>query len=409
MKRNIQPICWWKRSIFLILVLGWLGCQTNLNEETKERAAYELRMDDIARDFLQKASNLAYDTTAIPRSLDVSGALRTTTSKSWTSGFYSGSLWQLYDWSKEPQLKDLAIKWMKPIEKERFDSTTHDLGFKLYCSYGQAFRITGRAEYKEVFLQAAETLITRFNPKVGAIRSWDHHQEEWEFPVIVDNMLNLELLFEATKMTGDSTFYHLAKTHATTTMNNHFREDNSSYHVVSFEPSSGEVEKKNTHQGAHHESSWSRGQAWGLYGFTMAYRYTKKDVFLRQAENIAGYIMSHPNLPSDGIPFWDYDAAEIPNEPRDVSAAAVTASALLELCGYSPGNAKDYVTLVDKILMSLEKENYQAKNGPFILDHSVGSVPGEFEVDVPISYADYYYIEALIRRIKYTKSKVQNN
>jgi hypothetical protein len=409
MKINIQLKYWWKRSIFLILFVGWLGCQTNLNRETKERSAYELRMDDIANDFLQKASSLTYDTTAIPRSLEVSGALKTTTSKSWTSGFYSGSLWQLYDWSKEPQLKDLAVNWMMPVEKEKFDSTTHDLGFKLYCSYGQAYRITGQTEYKEVFLQAAKTMIKRFNTKVGAIRSWDHHQEEWKFPVIVDNMLNLELLFEATKMTGDSTFYHLAVAHATTTMNNHFREDNSSYHVVSFDPSSGEVEKKNTHQGAHHESSWSRGQAWGLYGFTMAYRYTKKDVFLRKAENIAGYILSHPNLPADGIPFWDYDAAEIPKEPRDVSAAAVTASALLELCRYSKGNAKDYVTLIDKILMSLEKENYQAKNGPFILDHSVGSVPGDFEVDVPISYADYYYVEALMRRIKHAKSIIQNN
>jgi hypothetical protein len=407
MKIDIKPKYWWAKSIILFLVVGWLGCQNKSIEETKTRSIFELRMDVIADEFLQKASALTYDTMAIPRSLEKDGSLKSTRSSSWTSGFYSGSLWQLYEWSKEPKLKDLAIQWMKPIEKEKLDSTTHDLGFKLYCSYGHAFGITGRSEYKEVFLQAAETLITRFNPNVGAIRSWDHHQEEWKYPVIVDNMLNLELLFEATKMTGDSTFYYLAVAHATTTMNNHFREDNSSYHVVSFDPSSGKVEKKNTHQGAHHESSWSRGQAWGLYGFTMAYRYTKKDVFLRQAEKIASYIMSHPNLPSDGIPYWDFDAPAIPDEPRDVSAAAVTASALLELCDYSPGNVKDYITLVDKILMSLEQEKYQAIKGPFILDHSVGSVPGEFEVDVPITYADYYYLEALQRRIKHTQSQVQ--
>jgi len=286
------------------------------------------------------------------------------------------------------------------VEKEKNDGGTHDLGFKIYCPFGSAYELTNNEEYKDIFVTAAKTLSTRFNPKVGAIRSWDHHAHLWEYPVIIDNMMNLEMLFEATKVTGDSTFYHIADAHATTTLNNHFRPDNSSYHVIGYDPNTGKPTKKNTHQGLNHESDWSRGQAWGLHGYTTTYRYTKDPKYLDQAKKIAEFIFTHPNLPEDKVPYWDYDAPNIPNEPRDVSAAAITASGLLELATYDADNADKYNQWANDILVSLGSDKYKCDIAPFFLKHSVGSIPGEFEMDAPIIYADYFYVEALIRKHK---------
>jgi len=333
----------------------------------------------------------------IPRTVE-DGKLKGTPSKSWTSGFYPGLLWQLYGHSKNEKLKEAAMKWSAVIEKEKVDGGTHDLGFKIYCPFGNAYKITNEKKYKDIFLTAAKTLCTRFNPNVGAIRSWDHHEHLWKYPVIIDNMMNLEMLFEATSLTGDSSYYNIANQHANTTLQNHFREDNSSYHVVDFNPQTGAVVKKNTHQGLNHESAWSRGQAWGLYGFTVAYRYTGEQKYLEQAQKIANFIFNHPNLPDDLIPYWDYDDPDIPNEPRDVSAAAITASGLFELSSHIPHEAKKYNNWANQILKSLTSEKYQCDIAPFFLKHSVGSIPGKFEMDAPIIYADYYFVEALLRQ-----------
>ncbi|MEM9849417.1 MAG: glycoside hydrolase family 88 protein, partial [Bacteroidota bacterium] len=301
------------------------------------------------------------------------------------------------------QLKSAAVQWSAVVEKEKMDGGTHDLGFKVYCPFGNAYNITKDDQYKEVYLTASKTLSTRFNPTVGAIRSWDHHSDVWQFPVIIDNMMNLEMLFEATKMTGDSSFYDIAYQHALTTLANHFRADNSSYHVISFNPETGEVEKRNTHQGHAHESAWSRGQAWGLYGFTVAYRYTKDQKLLKKAQDIAKFIFNHPNLPADLIPYWDYDAPNIPDAPRDVSAATIAASGLFELSQYDTENAAQYVDWANQILANLESDKYQASTAPFFLQQSVGNMPGDSEVTVPIIYADYYYVEALLRSREHTK------
>ncbi|MEL7222996.1 MAG: glycoside hydrolase family 88 protein [Bacteroidota bacterium] len=347
------------------------------------------RLTLLSEQMLTYLPQIVVDSMSIPRTVE-EGKLKGTRSKSWTSGFFPGILWQLYDHSQAPELKAAAETWQSFVEKEKMDSTTHDLGFKVFCSFGQAWRITEEDAYKEVFLKAAETLSTRYNTQVGAIRSWDHHEHLWSFPVIIDNMMNLEMLYEATRLTGDSSFYKIATQHAETTLKNHFRADNSSYHVVSYDPLTGEVEKKNTHQGLNHESAWSRGQAWGLYGYTVAYRYTKKPAFLAQAQKIADFIFTHPNLPDDLIPYWDFDAPNIPNEPRDVSAAAIAASGLFELSKYVPTKATQYTSWANGILVSLEKEEYQCETAPFFLQHSVGSIPGEFEMDAPIIYAEIF-------------------
>lgn len=335
-----------------------------------------------------------------PRTIE-KGQLKLVSSKDWTSGFFPGELWYLYEFTNKKIWQKEAQTFTANIEKEKFNGTTHDMGFKIYCSFGNGYRLTKDPQYKDVIIQSAKTLSTRFNAKAGVLRSWDHNKDKWDYPVIIDNMLNLELLFETTKLTGDSSFYKIAASHANTTMKNHFRRDYSSYHVVDYDTATGKVIKKTTHQGYSDESAWARGQAWGLYGYTMCYRETKDKAYLQQAEHIATFILNNPNLPKDLVPYWDFNAPNIPNEPRDVSAAAVIASGLYELSTYSKNN-KIYKQAADKIIENLTN-NYRSKIGEnygFILLHSTGTKPSNSEVDVPISYADYYYLEALLRMKK---------
>jgi len=271
-----------------------------------------------------------------PRTLGPKGELELVPPRDWTSGFFAGELWYLYELTAKSERLAQAKTYTAKLELEKSNATSHDLGFKMYCSFGNGYRLTHDPVYREVIIQSARTLITRFKPVAGIIRSWDHHKEVWQCPVIIDNLMNLELLFEATKLTGDSTFYKVAVAHARTTMKNHYRADNSSYHVVDYDTLTGKVLKKNTHQGFSHESAWARGQAWGLYGYTMCYRETGDKTFLDHAQKIARFILNHPNLPIDLVPYWDFDVPRILNKPRDASAAAVMASALYELSTYTP-------------------------------------------------------------------------
>jgi alpha-L-fucosidase len=348
----------------------------------------------------------AGDELVSPRTLD-SNELKLVSSKDWTSGFFPGELWFLYELSNNKFWKQQAEIYTSHIEKEKTNGGTHDMGFKIYCSFGQGYRFAKDPHYKEVIIEAARTLSKRFNPVAGVIKSWDN-RTKWKYPVIIDNMMNLELLFAATRLTGDSSFYKIASSHALTTMKNHFRADYSSYHVLDYDTLTGKVLQKTTHQGYADESAWARGQAWGLYGFTMCYRETKNQLFLTQADHIAHFILNHPNLPADMIPYWDFNAPNIPAEPRDASAAAVIASALYELSSYSI-HKHEYVEAADKILGNLTKY-YRAKPGEakgFILLHSTGAKPSNSEVDVPICYADYYYLEALLRQKQIRNSEKQ--
>lgn len=332
-----------------------------------------------------------------PRTIE-NGQLKMVPSRDWTSGFFAGCLWYLYELSGADIWKKNALVYTHEIEREKFNAGTHDMGFKIYCSVGNAYRLTGDLRYRDVLIEAAKTLSTRFNDKVGAIRSWDHNRDKWDFPVIIDNMMNLELLFTATKLTGDSSFYHIAVAHANTTLENHFRDDFSSWHVIDYDPETGAVVHRHTHQGYAHHSAWARGQAWALYGYTMCYRETNDIRYLLQAERIASFIINHPNLPEDMIPYWDFDAPEIPSEPRDVSAAAIIASALYELSTFGEKNAR-YRAKANRIMQNIES-SYASRRGTnrgFILAHSTGAKPADSEVDVPLIYADYYYLEAILR------------
>jgi unsaturated chondroitin disaccharide hydrolase len=341
-----------------------------------------------------------------PRTLDA-GKLKLVASRDWTSGFFPGVLWMLYEQTGKQEWLQQARSFTAKVEKEKNNGTTHDMGFKVYCSFGTGYQLTKDPAYKDVLIQSAKTLATRFRPITGTIRSWDHSTDKWAYPVIIDNMMNLELLFSATVLTGDSSFYKIAVTHANTTMKNHFRPDFSSYHVIEYDTLTGAVVKKNTHQGYSHESAWSRGQAWGLYGYTMCYRFTRDPRYLKQAENIAAFMLKHINMPKDQVPYWDYNAPNIPNEERDASAAAVMASGLYELSLYSK-NGKSYRKTANAVVNALTKSYRSAigQNSGFILLHSTGSKPSKSEVDVPLNYADYYYLEALLRgeKIKQKKS-----
>lgn len=317
----------------------------------------------------------------------------------WCSGFYPGTLLMLYQQTHDRALLNEANRILEVLKKEQYNKTTHDLGFMMYCSFGNAEKIAPKPEYKQILLNSARSLSSRFDPKVGCIKSWDSAKPE--YIVIIDNMMNLELLFWATRVTGDSSYAKIAITHANTTMKNHFRPDYSSYHVVVYNPKTGGVQKKKTAQGYADESAWVRGQAWGLYGYTLMYRETKNKKYLDQANHIANFILRHPNLPADKIPYWDFNAPNIPNALRDASAGAIIASALLELCRYADKvNAEFYFKTAQTIITSLSGPHYKAvpgTNGGFILQHSVGNIPQKTEIDVPLTYADYYFVEAMTR------------
>ena len=336
----------------------------------------------------------------IPRSLEADGTLDASPAREWTSGFYPGTLWLLYEYTGDAAFADAARAWTAVVEPEKRNGGTHDMGFKIYTSAGAGLRIAGDDSYRDVVIEAADTLLTRFDPDVGAIRSWDWGS--WEYPVIIDNMMNLELLYAATRITGDERYAEAATKHARTTIRNHFRDDASSFHVVQYDDQTGEIVERGTHQGYSDASAWSRGQAWALYGFTMAYRETGNPDFLAQATRVAEFVLGHPRLPGDGVPTWDFDAPGGLDEPRDASAAAVLASGLYELSGFVPEARDRYVAEADRMMAALSQD-YLADDDldePFLLDHSTGSVPGAFEVDVPLVYADTYYVEALLRRLR---------
>lgn len=338
-----------------------------------------------------------------PRTLNKEGKTVYVPYSDWTSGFFPGSMWYLYKLTGDEKWERLAIKYTEALDSVQYLTRHHDVGFMAGCSFLNGMRQSGK-DYAPVIVQTARSLSTRFRPDAGVIQSWNvdrgwQADRGWKCPVIIDNMLNLELLFEATQLSGDSTYYHIAVSHANQTLKNHFRSNHSCYHVVDYDPENGEIRSRQTAQGYADESAWARGQAWALYGYTMCYRYTHHPAYLKQASAIYDFIFTNKNIPADLVPFWDYDALNIPNEPRDVSAAAITASALYELSTYLQD--VKYKATADKIVKTLSSSAYRAEvgtNGYFILMHSVGSIPHGAEVDVPLNYADYYFLEALSRK-----------
>ncbi|KPL15079.1 MAG: glucuronyl hydrolase [Bacteroides sp. SM1_62] len=386
---------------FIILLL--IGC----HQTSKDPSRMARESLGVASQQLSLSIENLGDTDLNPRTAE-NGVLRQVRSGDWTSGFYPGCLWYLYEYTGDEKFLEAARKFTMNLQSEQFNGGTHDLGFMMYCSFGNGYRLTQEEGYRDVIIQSAKTLCTRFNPNVGCIKSWDHNEDKWQYPVIIDNMMNLELLFWVAKETNDSGMYNIALSHTETTMKNHFREDHSSWHVLDYDTISGEVLHRQTHQGYSDESAWARGQSWGFYGYTMVYRETGEQKFLDQARGIADFILNHENLPGDMVPYWDFNAPNIPDEPRDASAAAILCSGLYELSSHLGEEGETYKQAADKILISLSSDKYQAgvgENNNFILKHSVGSRPADSEVDVPLIYADYYFIEACMRKLELESNK----
>lgn len=353
---------------------------------------------------------------ALPRSIDIDkNKWLTTTPYDWTSGFWPGILWYNYENSDKltDKLQALAYTERQRPLVDKGHVPDHDIGFQLLCSFGHAYANTGRCEYKKILLEGATKLAALYNPKVGTILSWPHAVKDngWPHNTIMDNMMNLQLLFFAANNGGSPEFRDIAVSHARRTMENQFRADYTSYHVALYDTVSGKFIRGCTNQGLNDDSFWARGQAWGIYGFTMMYRETLDKEFLRFVEKITDVYLSR--LPADYVPYWDFDDPDIPNAERDASSAAIVASALIELAQLEDNDAlaKKYIKAAEKMLHSLSSASYQSRkhNSAFLL-HSTGNMPAGYEIDASINYADYYYIEALTRyRNLFTTEKNEKN
>ena len=383
------------KKILLVLVVA-LGAITSKIEAKESMTSLAARVMSVAVEHC-KNMDKALEPGRSPRYYG-GGEFADKDIKWWCSGFYPGTMWYLYECTGDEQIRALAEKHTEQLESLQWYDKNHDIGFQIFCSFGNGYRLTGNKAYEKVVHNASATLITRYSPKVRSIRSWD--SRKWKYAVIVDNMMNLEMLMWSANRQKKQELRSVAIAHANTTMRNHFREDFSSYHLLDYDPETGEVLRRQTVQGYADESRWARGQAWGLYGFTMMYRFTKDEAYLAQAKGIADMVISY--LPKDGIPYWDFNAPDIPKAPRDASAGAIIASALIELSQYLPEKSEEYLAVAERQLRTLSSKKYLAPagtNGNFILRHSVGHLPGNSEVDVALTYADYYFIEALTRWI----------
>jgi unsaturated chondroitin disaccharide hydrolase len=389
----------------LAAAILFAGCAAEADLDVNKNLDYCLKQ-------ATKTVNSLTDSSQIPRSIaNGKNEWRLVNYRDWTSGFWPGILWYAYEYSKDDQWKSQATRFSKALYP-LVDSAAidHDLGFQVFCSIGNGYRLTGDSAYKTILLRAADTLAKLFNPKVGTILSWPRQVPGVDWPLrhntIMDNMINLELLFWAAENGGKKNLYDIAMKHAETTMQNHFRDDYSSYHVVVYDTATGKKTKGITHQGYSDSSMWARGQAWAIYGYTMVYRETKDKKFLDFAQKVTDVYVK--NLPEDLVPYWDFNAPDIPDAPKDASAAAIVASALLELSTFVEGKTKadEYRDKAEKMLTSLSSNKYQSGsiNNAFLL-HNTGHLPNGGEIDASIIYADYYYIEALLRLKKLQEGK----
>lgn len=386
-------------TAFLFLLISCSPVRKSQSGFVEENIQFAVAQEKLQVEAIEQSGKVLN-----PRTV-AGGKVKYVRMEDWTSGFYPATMWYMLELTGDSSWKTYAKKYTEAIDSVKYLTWHHDVGFMIQCSFGNGLRL-GEAAYKEVILEAAKSLSTRFRPVAGVFQSWNvdkgwQSERGWECPVIIDNMMNLELLFNATRLSGDSSFYKLAVSHADQTITNHYRPDYSCCHVVDYSLTDGSVRNRHTAQGYAHESAWARGQAWGIYGFTVAYRETRDPKYLQQAQKAFNFVINHKNFPADFVPYWDFDAPKIPDEPRDASAAAIMASALYELSGF--GNGEFYKGWADKIMNSLASPAYRAKigeNGHFLLMHSVGSIPHGAEIDVPLNYADYYFLEALLRKKK---------
>ncbi len=429
-----------KLSIILLAAITAIQCtdKQDIIQENIEHAKAQLA-------YLIEASE-AGDTLRIPSTFKY-GEIEFVPTDDWVSGFFAGTLWYMYELTGDEYYAQQAQKHTEILHDIQFLTWHHDVGFMVYDSYGNGLRLKNIEGYDTVLVNTAKSLATRFRPAAGILQSWNTHNPAqwqahrgWDCPVIIDNMMNLELLFKVTEMTGEQTYKNIAISHADKTLENHYRDDFSTYHVVDYNDETGEVRGRYTAQGIADESRWARGQAWSIYGFTVAYRFTGEEKYLQRAKDVAKYLFElEDNMPEDLVPLWDFDVVEFSEalpeneflynnlqdknltkaytEIRDVSSAAIIASSLYELYWHTKNNF--YKEKADKMIESLSSDAYRAKvgeNGGFLFMHSVGSLPHSLlnieagrttshNIDVPLNYADYYFLEALLRKGRVEKGE----
>ena len=351
---------------------------------------------------LERAATTLDTAKGYPRLVASSGNWEQRPKNQWTSGFFAGTLWYMYQATHDAKWRALAERWTAGLESNKTITGTHDLGFMIFDSFGRGYLLTGDPHYKQVILDASMSLVTRYNPKVGAIKSWDTERQtdprrDWKYPVIVDNLMNLDLLFWSAGHGGKPEWAQMAEQHALTTARTMQRPDGSMAHVGLFDPTTGQFERMTTWQGYSDSSAWARGQAWAIHGFTNAYGRTKNPILLAAAQKAADYFIV--NLPADAVPYWDFRHPNIPNTERDASAAAIAASGLFDLARRTSGATSDrYRGAAERILISLATSYTAGPESAAILKHSVGGHPENLEVDVSLVYADYYFLEAILRR-----------
>ena len=383
-----------KRLTTLMLALLALTACAQTQESLPDLSK---RVFDLAREqyTLLEKNVTAKGPGAFPRSFEAD-TLRTSDLDWWCSGFFPGSLWYIWQYTGDEKILQRASFHTNRLSALIGRHTDHDLGFQLTCSFGHAWRLTGRSEAADILRKGAAQLAQRFDPQIGCIRSWDFGK--WNYPVIIDNMMNLELLLRY----GTPEEQQMGIRHAETTLENHFREDFTSWHLVDYAPD-GSVRGKQTVQGLADDSAWARGQAWALYGYAMLLAQDAVDTphwerFCAQAEGIARMLLER--LPEDGIPLWDFNAE--PGALRDASAGAIMAAGFLRLADYTAdeGLAQACRDMAERQVRTLASPAYLAEAGEiggFLLRHSVGNLPSGSEVDVPLTYADYYFLEAILR------------
>ena len=392
-----------KIVVGLAVMLGFCMCTHKPSGTLDVNKALDYCAEQIQRTLTELKTDSGIDYTMMPRNImadEQHWNCRKATKEEWCAGFWPGVLWYDYEYTKDKQVLEEAENFTHSLKfLSHIPAYDHDLGFLVFCSYGNGYRLTKNPAYKQVILDTADTLATLFNPIVGTILSWPREVEprNWPHNTIMDNMINLEMLFWAAKNGGNPYLYDIAVSHADKTMKSQFRPDYTSYHVAVYDTITGNLIKGVTHQGYADSTMWARGQAWAIYGYTVVYRETKDPKYLDFAQKVTDVYLDR--LPEDKVPYWDFDDPSIPNAPRDASAGAVVASALLELSTYLPnGTGKRYKDAAIEMLTSLSSDSYQSgESKPSFLLHSVGHWPNHSEIDASIIYADYYYIEALLR------------
>ena len=392
-----------KIVVGLAVVLGFCTCAHQPSGTLDVNKALDYCAKQTQRTLTELETDSGIDYTMMPRNImadEQHWNCRKATKEEWCAGFWPGVLWYDYEYTKDKQVLEEAENFTHSLKfLSHIPAYDHDLGFLVFCSYGNGYRLTKNPAYKQVILDTADTLATLFNPIVGTILSWPREVEprNWPHNTIMDNMINLEMLFWAAKNGGNPYLYDIAVSHADKTMKSQFRPDYTSYHVAVYDTITGNLIKGVTHQGYADSTMWARGQAWAIYGYTVVYRETKDPKYLDFVQKVTDVYLDR--LPEDKVPYWDFDDPSIPNAPRDASAGAVVASALLELSTYLPnGTGKRYKDAAIEMLTSLSSDSYQSgESKPSFLLHSVGHWPNHSEIDASIIYADYYYIEALLR------------